>query len=140
MTDMAEAFSRILLGSVTSWLVPRQNLSEKHEQQRLVARLPRVPLWILIVLCGIYVVFMIILTVLATKETMKDKKTTVETQVRMGIEGLAAEAFGDAARGERAGEGAEWLFEERHGKVPVRIGLRTNEGGGMEMVLVRSTK
>jgi hypothetical protein len=130
ITDMTEAFSRILLGSITSWLVPHQNLSEKHKQQRLVARLPKVPLWILIVLCGIYVVFMIILTVLATKETMKDKKTTVETQVRMGIEGLAAEAFGDAARGGRAGKGAEWLFEERHGKVPVRVGWRRNEGGG----------
>jgi hypothetical protein len=98
-------------------------------------KLPKATFWVLVGLSGFYVVFALVVVVLASLQTLGDRKNVAEAQVRLSVDGLAAKAFESDAFRAPVTKGSK-LFNERRGGSEERVALVQNEVSGMDLVVV----
>ncbi|KAH8728090.1 hypothetical protein GQ44DRAFT_769616 [Phaeosphaeriaceae sp. PMI808] len=123
----ATAYSQTALSVASGAFEPRSALSSQVREQILVARVPKTPLFVLIVANLLMVVLGLVLTVVALLAVRGD---TGEAQSRLSISVLVAAMF--EARVRWPAKSAEDMFQERHGERGPRVGfVRTREGGWM---------
>lgn len=123
--QFALAYSQVALGVASGAFEPRPALVSQVREQILVARVPRAPLFALIVANLLLVLIGIILTSVALVAVRGD---TGEVQARLSIPTLVAALFERRMKG--PAEEVEDMFEERHGGRGLRIGFtKVVEGG-----------
>lgn len=124
--DIALAYSRVALSVAAGTFTPQPASEAQLRRDILVARVPKLPLALLLLANLLLVVLGIALTVFAFLALRGD---TGEIQARLSITGLVTSCF----EGPRAREGTdsvEALFGENSGQPGARMGIaKTNEGG-----------
>ncbi|KAI9765133.1 MAG: hypothetical protein M1840_007840 [Geoglossum simile] len=127
-TTVADVFSQTAAGFASASLDPRLNHQEQLRHNLLIARVPKAPLFTLVVLNLIYALMGIILAIVAlgiTNESVKD------VQARLSVQGLVAERFEQNRLGIPV-EKIEELFEEWDGGGSVRASIQRNHYGGWQ--------
>ena len=128
--DLARTWSTIFsqagIALSAGVMSPHQNLLEQPRTSRLVARVPKAPLFTLVGLNLSYAVVGIILAFVAMSSKPRH---TREVQARLSLAGLAAACFESRERNEIAAKKMEDLFEERDGGSE-RVGVVQTEQGG----------
>jgi hypothetical protein len=126
----SSTFSKVLLSLVAGVMVPSPATELLQDAQIIVARVPKAPLYTLVVLSFMFVGFRIFLnfvTLAAAQNAMVE-----EVKQKLSLQHVVAEKF----EGERAHEAVESLdecFEEFRGAVPKRVGVVETGGGGWEL-------
>ncbi|CCX06914.1 hypothetical protein FPQ18DRAFT_401125 [Pyronema domesticum] len=132
--SFGHSITRIFLSINAGIVSPRQNHEQWARHTRLVAKLSKAPFWVLVGLGGFYVIFALVVGVLASLQTLGDQKNVVEAQVRLSVDVLAAKAFKSDAFRAPVTKGSE-LFNERRGGSE-RVALVQNEVSKMDLVVV----
>ena len=127
-TNFALQLDQLMLAFSANFWTPVPNLQEQTRNNMLVTRVPKAPLFTLIVLCLIFVLLGVAVTVLAlTGQTPH----TREVQARLNIFGVVASRFESDERNETLVTNLENVFEERDGNSrSTRIGVARSRKGG----------
>jgi hypothetical protein len=107
-------------------MTPRGNTEEQIRTSLLVAKVPKAPLYVLVLLCLIYAVFGIAFTIMALSVTHGGVK---DVQAKLSIVGLVAEGFERVRLGRPVGR-VEELFEEWDGRGSRRVVVHRTQVGG----------
>ena len=127
VNSLGNLFNNVALSFSTGGLTEQLNLEEQTRNGIVVARVPKAPLFTLIVVNLLFVVYGIIVFVIAL---LSHPRETRDVQARLSVTGLVANLF----EGERAGKHVsklEDLFHEREDngeKIRVAI-TRTDRNG-----------
>jgi len=107
---------------------PLTNIEEQVRHNLLVARVPKAPLFILILLCLLFVVLGLVLFLIAIKSQNAEAR---EFQARLNAFGIIASRFESAEKANAPVSKIEDMFTERGGESSsTRIGMvRSSEGG-----------
>lgn len=125
--QFALAYSQTALAVASGAFEPRDASASQMREQILVARIPKAPLFALVVFNLLLVLLGVILTTIALSAL---RGNTGEAQGRLNIPSLVAMLFERRVRGPV--KELEEMFEERHGERGPRVGFtRTAEGGWM---------
>lgn len=110
---------------------PRANILEQSRAVLSLTRVPKVPLYILLVLKFLYVLSAILLAIAAICFTRPAE--TQEVKARLSIKGLAAASFEPDAQKEQAVSSLEEMFAEHNPegeKETKRVEIVKRERGG----------
>lgn len=130
-TKWAALYSQMALALSTGVMSPRANILEQSRQEKLVARVPKAPLFVLCILNLLYAALGIVLAVYALVFTRVGSGTGAAVQ-RLTIPGLVADRFEPAERAVLGGNKHEEFFVEREGRGGAgRVGLGTGPSGGL---------
>jgi hypothetical protein len=122
----ANLYSQTTLALSAGVMSPRSNLMQQVRDQRLVALVPKAPLFALVSLNMLYVLIGVVLALIAT---CASPRMTRDVQARLSVQGLTA-ALLEGERGEKPVEAIESLFSERRGQDVRKVRFaRTGEGG-----------
>jgi hypothetical protein len=128
--DLADQFaitvSQTGISLISGQLSPRLNSEEQIRQNILVSRVPKAPLFTQIVFCFLYLLFGILLAVIAL--LLSRKPEVVNVQKRLSTMAIVAEAF-EKERVENCTGDVEEMFEEWSGIDGKRIGVGQSRGG-----------
>lgn len=133
LDPIASAFSELAATFATGGMSPRDNIEDQTRHSLIVARVPKAPLYTIVILGFFYALLGVALTVIALYMSGDGVHDAV---AKTSIEGLIAERFEQARRGgpvEKIGE----LFEEWDGKGSGRVGVHKGEFGGWEFTVVK---
>jgi hypothetical protein len=132
--EFANLFSHAAISLASSFMSPRTNLLEQHREPLQLARVPKVPLFILLGLKLFYVLATLALAIAAFALTSPSE--TVEIKERLSVEGLAAACFEPSDQKNSAVRSMEELFAENHESngPTTKVGVMKNEKGGWEYV------
>ncbi|KAL2066479.1 hypothetical protein VTL71DRAFT_2550 [Oculimacula yallundae] len=134
--DVADSFaltySQIALGVGSAAFEPQEAVNAQRRESILVAKVPVVPLAVLL---GANMALVVLGCVLLGVAVGAAKGDTREVQARLSVSGLVARCF-EGMRAERGVEDVEDLFEEREGRgagasgAGLRVGVvKTGSGG-----------
>ena len=107
--------------SVNLIFMPVHSAQIRHDV--LVARVPKAPLFCLVVLNFLYAALGLGLTLNALRAVRKDE-AVIDMQARLSVAGLTAECFEDGDVVGRKVDASKDLFAEKKGRVGVRIGVK----------------
>lgn len=126
--NYAQQLERNMLALSGNIWEPLPNIEEQVRSNLLVARVPKAPLFILIVLCLLFVTLGLVLLVIAVKGQNAEAHAV---QARLNVFGIIASHFESAEKANAPVGGVEDMFAERGGKsLNTRIGMvPTSEGG-----------
>lgn len=125
-----DQYSITSLSLVAGSMTPRKNLDQQHRLQKLVARVPKAPLFVLILLNLAYVGLGILLTLYAMIFTRVGSGTGAARQ-RLTVQGLVAASFEPTQRAVLGGNKVEDMFVERDNQQPsLRVGVDDAGDGG----------
>ncbi|KAH0559688.1 hypothetical protein GP486_003799 [Trichoglossum hirsutum] len=125
-TAFANTFSQVTVGFAAGVMSPRQNTLEQDRHNLLVARVPKAPLYTLVVLNLLYALLGIVLAVIALFLPGRGLK---DVQAKLTIAGLTAEGLERSRLGRPAGR-VEELFEEWDGNGSARVAVQQTQAGG----------
>lgn len=129
----AALYSQTALGLSAGVMSPRPNIRQQTSSTILVARIPKVPLFVLVGLNALYAAVGIVLALYAACFTKR--RATKDVQARLTVEGLAATCFEERPLSGGAVSRIEDLFAERMDKGrSARIGLKPVDEGGWKYV------
>jgi hypothetical protein len=131
LDTVGPAFSQTAAAFATGGMSPRDNIKEQTRSLLIAARVPKAPLYLIVILGLLYALLGVVLTVIALCITWDGVHDTV---VKMGISGLVAERFEQARLGKPAEE-IEELFEEWGGKGSGRVSVHKDALGGWVFTL-----
>ncbi|KAI9662266.1 MAG: hypothetical protein M1821_008433 [Bathelium mastoideum] len=144
-STFANGFSSAAVALTAGIYMPALNMLEQSRNgTELLTRVPKIPLYLLISLKGLYVVFSLALAALAVAHARPTEAQ--QAKVRLTVDGLAAGLFEPHEQQERAVETTEELYAE-HDKVGARdlergadgatkkVGLRQAQAGGWVWVV-----
>jgi len=135
LDPITSAFSEIAATFATGGMSPRDNVEDQTRNTFKVARVPKAPLYTIVILGFLYALLGVALTVIALCITGDGVHDTV---AKTSVEGLVAERFEQTRHGKPVKEMRE-LFEEWDGKGSGRVGVHKGEFGGWEFTLSSST-
>lgn len=129
----ANAFSQAALALAIGAISNRTNLLEQSRTSLSLTRVPKVPLYILLVLKFLYVLGVVLLAVVAICFTHPSE--TQEVKARLSIKGLAAAYF---AQKNQAVSSLEEMFSEHNPKSEkeTKVGIVKTGQGGRKYVTV----
>jgi hypothetical protein len=132
----ANAFSQAVLALAIGVISNRTNLLEQSRTSLSLTRVPKVPLYILLVLKFLYVLGVVLLAVVAICFTHPSE--TQEVKARLSIKGLAAAYFEPDAQKNQAVSSLEEMFSEHNPKSEkeTKVGIVKTEQGGWKYVTV----
>lgn len=123
---MALAYSKTALAIGAEAVVPKPALAAQERESFLVSRVPKAPLFTLVLANLLFAVLGVVLTVVALATSGGEVR---EVQARMTLVGLVADRF-EGSRGRNGVEEIKELFEETEGKGSLRVGIDYAEGSG----------
>ena len=127
-THYAPNLEKIILAFSAGAWDPFTNTEEQIRQDLLVARVPKAPLFTLLVLCLLYILLGFAFTVVALASQPTHMR---DVQARLSIYSIIASRFESAKRTEGPVHEIEDLFEERNGESPsTRVGIIRSRDGG----------
>ncbi|KAJ9644838.1 hypothetical protein H2204_001300 [Knufia peltigerae] len=132
----AQAYSRAALALSAGIMNGRANLEEQQRSTRLVARVPKAPLYTLVGLNSLYAVLGVLLAIMALHSHPKDSN---EIRERLSTSGLVAARF-EGERAEQAVRKKREMFGEHAGMSTGRVGIEQGEYGGYVFRLRQGTK
>lgn len=143
--DWAEQYSQIALGLSTGAMSPRLNTYQQTRSSILVARIPKIPLFVLIGLNLLYAIIGIVLALYSA--LFSSPRTTKDVQARLSVAGLVAVCFEPQHRALGPAEQIEDLFTEKGhgddgdgdgegGERSARVSIRPAEEGGWRYALL----
>jgi len=121
-------FSRASLSVGASTLQPNDAIIAQERSTKLVTRIPKAPLYTLVLANMLFVALGIALAVLAIARSGGEVR---EIQARLSIEGLVADIF-EGRRAKERVESIDDLFEEKYGQESTRVVIRNSARGGYE--------
>jgi hypothetical protein len=124
----AMSFNRASLSVGASTLQPNDAIVAQERSTKLVTRIPKAPLYTLVLANMLFVAVGIALAVLAI--TRSDGEVR-EIQARLSIEGLVAGMF-EGRRAKERVDSIDDLFEEKHGQESTRVVIHNSAQGGYE--------
>jgi hypothetical protein len=127
---MASAFSSSFMAVAAGVMQPTEATAVQQRTQSLVTRIPKAPLFLLVIANLLFVITGIVFAVLAITAYSTDAETG-DVQRRMGIEGLVADRF-EGNQAKMAIQNLDDVFEERKGLEGSRIVLDRSHHGGYE--------
>ena len=122
------SFNRASLSVGASTLQPNDAIVAQERSTKLVTRIPKAPLYALVLANMLFVALGIALAVLAIARSGGEVR---EIQARLSIEGLVADIF----EGRRAKERVESigdLFKEKYSKESTKVIIHNSAQGGYE--------
>ena len=119
----AIAYSQAAMAILSVELEPRPVQSAQIRYNIFVARVPKAPLFCLILFYVLYAALGLGLTFHALRAVHKDE-TVIDMQARLSVAGLTADCFEQDDVVGREVDASEDLFAERQGHVGVRIGVQ----------------
>ena len=135
-TKWADQYSGIALALSSGVMTPRPNILEQIRTQQLVARVPRAPLYALVLLNLIYAALGVLLAIYALLFT-RIRSGTGAARQRLTVHGVVAECFEHTGRAALGRNKVEEMFEEREGRGgSARLGVREDGDGGMRFVRI----
>lgn len=148
--DLADAwaslYSQIALGLSAGVMSPRTNIQEQFRTSILVARVPKLPLFVLIGLNLLYALLGILLALYCT--FFSAPNTTKDIKARLTVTGLVAFCFEPRHRACGPAEQIEDLFTEKDGEgesesetsasasASARVGIKPADEGGWSFALL----
>lgn len=133
--EWATLYSQIALGLSAGIMSPRLNIRQQTRSSFLVARIPKVPLFVLIGLNLLYAVVGILLALYCA--WFCAPRTTKDTQARLTVAGLVAFCFEPRQRAWGPAEEIEDLFTEKiESGTSGRVGIRPVDEGGWRYELL----
>ena len=127
----ALAYSQAALALAAGAMTPAFAIEAQRRDNVLVSRVPKAPLFLLILSNLLLVMLGVILTVLAMLALQTQDAGDV--QARLCIPALSAAHF-ERTKGEQPVERVEDLFEEREGAQSLRVGIERAYSGGWKFV------
>ena len=124
----AMSFNRASLSVGASTLQPNDAIAAQERSTKLVTRIPKAPLYALVLANMLFVALGIALAVLAIARSGGEVR---EIQARLSIEGLVAYAF-EGRRAKESVESIDDLFEEKYGQESTRFVIDNSTQGGYE--------
>ena len=125
-----DLYSVIALSLTAGAMTPSRNLDQQFREQKLVAKVPKAPLFALILLNLAYCGLGLFLTVYALLFTRVGSGTGAARQ-RLTVQGLVASAFEPTSRAVLGGNKVEEMFVERDNQQPsLRVGVDDVGDGG----------
>jgi hypothetical protein len=124
----AMSFSRASLSVGASALQPNDAIVGQERSTKLVTRIPKAPLYTLVLANMLFVALGIALAVLAIARSGGELR---EIQARLSIEGLVADIF-EGRRAKERVESMDDLFEEKYGQESTRVIIHNSALGGYE--------
>ena len=124
----AMSFNRASLSVGASTLQPNDAIVAQERSTKLVTRIPKAPLYTLLLANMLFVALGIALAVLAIARGGGEVR---EIQARLSIEGLVASVF-EGGRAKEGVESVDDLFEEKYGQESTRVGINNSAQGGYE--------
>lgn len=124
----AMSFNRASLSVGASTLQPNDAILAQERSTKLVTRIPKAPLYTLVLANMLFVALGIALAALAIARSGGEVR---EIQARLSIEGLVANIF-EGRRAKERVESIENLFEEKYGQESTRIIIHNSAQGGYE--------
>ena len=109
-----DQLSQFALGLSAGVMSPHSNLLQQSRTEKLVARVPKAPLYALVLLNLIYAVLGLVLAVYAAVFAGVGRGTGAARQ-RLTVHGLVAECFERSERAPRGRNKSEECFDEREG-------------------------
>ena len=133
--EWASLYSQIALGLSAGIMSPRLNIRQQTRSSFLVARIPKVPLFVLICLNLLYAAVGILLALYCT--CFCAPRTTKDIQARLTVAGLVAFCFEPRQRASGPAEEIEDLFTEKiESGTSRRVGIRPVDEGGWRYELL----
>jgi len=130
-SQAALAYSQAALALAAGAMTPAFAIEAQRRDNVLVSRVPKAPLFLLILSNLLLVMLGVILTVLAMLALQTQDAGDV--QARLCIPALSAAHF-ERTKGEQPVERVEDLFEEREGAQSLRVGIERAYSGGWKFV------
>ena len=124
----AYLYSRTALSLSSGMMTGRQTILEQSRERVLVARVPKVPLWMLVAFNCVYGILGIVLAFLAISASSGNANDVRE---RLSIAGLVAFSF-EGARARRPMESKKEMFAEHFGESSAKVGIERSAYGGWE--------
>jgi len=126
--NYAKQFEKNMLALSGNIWKPLSNIEEQVRHNLLVARVPKAPLFTLILLCLLFVALGLALFAIAVKSQNANARNV---QARLNVFGIIASRFESAERANAPLRKLEDMFEEQSGKsLSTRIRIeRSSEGG-----------
>ena len=129
----ANLFSQTALGLSVGVLSPRPNILEQSRTEKLVARVPKAPLFVLVILNLVYAALGLVLAVYGLFSGVKSG--TGAARQRLTVPGVVAECFEDQARARPGRNKVEECFAEKGGNgYSRRLGVGEAADGGTSFV------
>lgn len=133
--EWASLYSQIALGLSAGIMSPRLNIRQQTRESFLVARIPKLPLFVLIGLNLLYAVVGILLALYCAYFCAP--RTTKDIQARLSVAGLVAFCFEPRQRAWGPAEEIEDLFTEKiENGTSGRVGIRPVDEGGWRYELL----
>lgn len=132
----AYLYSRTVMALIAGTTTGRPTILEHVREPVLVARIPKVPLYMLVAFNCVYGILGIVLAILAF---MTKPSETNDVRERLSVAGIVASSF-EGSRASRPVNEKREMFAEYSGSSSAKIGVERSQSGGWEYTLRDDTK
>ncbi|KAF8248528.1 hypothetical protein K440DRAFT_642565 [Wilcoxina mikolae CBS 423.85] len=130
--SMSNSVSRIFTAMIAGIMEPLPTTKQWDRKSLLVAKIPKAPFWLLVVLCLAYTIFGAVVLRMAVWSVVTRSKETLDTHLRLNVEAICATAF-EPEKGRGPAEELEDMFLSKGREARRRVVVLPNEMGGMDV-------